>query len=328
MTVTTTGTPRDPDPVFTDAWEAWHRAHEQRRADPLGYLAIVGLYWLGSDPLEAPGAPGRWWLEDDGPVVRLAGGEGLSHGADRLTGTHHLGPLLAEGPVLLGYVDDGVIGVAEVARRGDGIILRSRRSDSLHLAHYTGTPTYPADPRWAVPARLVAADAPVSVGVGSVVPGIGHEFDSPGVLEFELPAAAGTRADAADNGGDGHGDGADVSGDSDHDDGDGTTPRTPTTHRLTAFSRGPEGGLSVLFRDATSGVTTDGASRSVAVDAPDAEGWTVLDLNRSVNLPCAYNDFSTCPLPPPGNSLSVPVEAGEKLPLHRAESLAWEPSSA
>ena len=43
-----------------------------------------------------------------------------------------------------------------------------------------------------------------------------------------------------------------------------------------------------------------------------------LDFNRAVNLPCAYTDFATCPLPPAGNRLPVAVEAGEQTPYERA----------
>lgn len=76
-------------------------------------------------------------------------------------------------------------------------------------------------------------------------------------------------------------------------------------------------GYSVLFTDATSGVTTYGASRSLWVAPADERGETIIDFNRAVNLPCAYTDFATCPLPPPGNRLPVAVEAGERLPHAR-----------
>jgi uncharacterized protein (DUF1684 family) len=62
-----------------------------------------------------------------------------------------------------------------------------------------------------------------------------------------------------------------------------------------------------------SGVPTS----SLAVDAPDADGRVTLDLNRATNLPCAYTDFATCPLPPAENRLPVAIEAGEKTPLER-----------
>ena len=43
----------------------------------------------------------------------------------------------------------------------------------------------------------------------------------------------------------------------------------------------------------------------------------MLDFNRATNLPCAYTDLATCPLPPPENRLPVAIEAGEKIPYER-----------
>ncbi len=42
-----------------------------------------------------------------------------------------------------------------------------------------------------------------------------------------------------------------------------------------------------------------------------------LDLNRTYNPPCAFSEFTTCPLPPKQNILKVRVEAGEKYPPRR-----------
>ncbi len=90
------------------------------------------------------------------------------------------------------------------------------------------------------------------------------------------------------------------------------------THRLTLFSDGTS--FDILFRDATSGVTTYGATRALSVDAPGDNGCVTLDFNRSFNLFCAYTDYSTCPVPPPENSLPVAVEAGEMIPYERTVS--------
>jgi hypothetical protein len=46
--------------------------------------------------------------------------------------------------------------------------------------------------------------------------------------------------------------------------------------------------------------------------APSASGAVVLDFNRAYNPPCAYNPYTTCPLPPRQNRLDVAIEAGEK----------------
>jgi len=72
-----------------------------------------------------------------------------------------------------------------------------------------------------------------------------------------------------------------------------------------------------LFTDETSGDTTYAANRSLSLGVPDADGTVVIDFNRATNLPCAYTDLATCPLPPPENHLPVAVEAGEKIPYER-----------
>jgi len=85
-----------------------------------------------------------------------------------------------------------------------------------------------------------------------------------------------------------------------------------TQHALVATA-GKQGGLSLHLRDATNGVTTYVGGRSVQTADP-VDGRVVVDLNRLVNLPCAFTEFATCPLPPAGNVLPVAVQAGEKLP--------------
>ncbi|BBA96219.1 hypothetical protein RVR_1417 [Actinacidiphila reveromycinica] len=175
--------------------------------------------------------------------------------------------------------------VVEVAKRGGHDILRPRHPDNDLLRDFTGTPAYDPDPRWVRTGRFLPFDAPRPTTVGAVVEGLQHVYDAPGEVEFEL---------------------------------DGTT------HRLTAFNGRAPGSLLVLFTDATSGVTTYAANRSLSLAAPDADGRVLVDFNRAANLPCAYTDLATCPLPPAGNRLPVAVEAGEKTPTsptHAAPAL-------
>ena len=80
---------------------------------------------------------------------------------------------------------------------------------------------------------------------------------------------------------------------------------------LTVFG---DGGLYALFRDATSGVTTNPSARVLDIEPPYADGRVLLDFTRARNLPCAFNDYSTCPVPPYENRLTVAIEAGEKKP--------------
>lgn len=83
--------------------------------------------------------------------------------------------------------------------------------------------------------------------------------------------------------------------------------------RMIAVEDGEE--LWFIFRDLTSGETTYQAARFLYTPMP-VDGKVVLDFNRAENPPCAYNPYSTCPLPPQQNRLQVRVEAGEQLPAH------------
>ena len=86
-----------------------------------------------------------------------------------------------------------------------------------------------------------------------------------------------------------------------------------TEHRLVAWGE-DDGSLWILFRDATSGVTTYAALRQLVVAAPSADGTVRIDFNRAFNMPCAYTEFATCPLAPTANTLTFAVEAGEQIP--------------
>jgi len=121
-------------------------------------------------------------------------------------------------------------------------------------------------------------DAPRDIPIAAAIPEITHTHSTPGRVRFEL---------------------------------DGET------YALTLISRGA-GHATLLFRDATSGVTTYAASRTLAVELPaDGTDRVALDFNRATNLQCAYTDYSPCPLAPVENRLPFAVEAGEKIPLDR-----------
>jgi uncharacterized protein (DUF1684 family) len=70
--------------------------------------------------------------------------------------------------------------------------------------------------------------------------------------------------------------------------------------------------LFFVFGDETNRGETYGAGRFVYADAPGPDGKLVLDFNKSYSPPCAFNDFSTCPVASPRNRLPVRIEAGEK----------------
>lgn len=162
----------------------------------------------------------------------------------------------------------------EVVRRTDSYALRVRDPQAPTRTSFTGVPSFPVETSWVVEGRFEAYPQPERITVGAVVDGLSHFPTAVGVVRFPLAGAE---------------------------------------RELVALA-GRDDTLTLHFRDATSGDTTYGGGRTLSVAAPGEDGRVVVDLNRTVNLPCAFTAFATCPLPPAENRLAVAVEAGERLP--------------
>ena len=90
-------------------------------------------------------------------------------------------------------------------------------------------------------------------------------------------------------------------------------------YRLDALDE--DDGLFLVFRDTTAGKSTYPPGRFLFIDRKPAPGArVVLDFNRAYNPPCAFSEFTTCPLPPKQNILKVAIPAGEKYPPHKRAS--------
>ena len=146
--------------------------------------------------------------------------------------------------------------------------------DTAHPAISTPPPlpSYPLDEQWRVSARFDRFDSPKRVRVPDVRGG-SMEFTAVGQLVFRLKGEE---------------------------------------LRLTAIGTDGKPLLNVWFKDRTNGLTTYRGYRVVRPQVVEDGEWTVLDFNFSSNPPCAYSNFTTCPLPPPENRLPVAIEAGLK----------------
>lgn len=82
-------------------------------------------------------------------------------------------------------------------------------------------------------------------------------------------------------------------------------------YKLDAVDEGGDD-LFILFADDTNAEHTYESGRFLYIPKPDANGKTVIDFNKSINPPCAFSTFATCPLPPKQNVLPIAVAAGEK----------------
>jgi uncharacterized protein (DUF1684 family) len=79
------------------------------------------------------------------------------------------------------------------------------------------------------------------------------------------------------------------------------------------------GGLFVPVRDATAGSGSYGGGRYLLDTAKGADlgtfdGRLVIDFNFLYHPSCRYNPVWECPLAPEGNTIRIPIEAGECLP--------------
>ena len=114
--------------------------------------------------------------------------------------------------------------------------------------------------------------------VGAAVEGIAHVYQAPGQVRFRL-------------------DGQELA--------------------LTAFNGSAPGTFTCCSRTKPQGRPPTRPTGPWRSPRPEAGGAVNLDFNRAVNLPCAYTDLATCPLPPAENRLPVAIAAGEKTPFER-----------
>lgn len=170
--------------------------------------------------------------------------------------------------------------IVEVSKWGETYLVRPRRPGADAVRDFRGIPTFEPDPSWVIEAKFIPFPWGRQYHLDAEG-GVTETYESPGEVEFE---------------------------------------RDGETYRLTVFygqySTTP-GGIWLLFRDATSGKETYGASRSLRTAPIREDGTVILDFNRAMNMPCAFTDFTVCALPPAQNTLSLAITAGEKTPYER-----------
>lgn len=263
---------------FQRQFAAFRAYREQLVTSPFGPLSPVGMAWLKENPVEVNGAPGEWSFHNGRVQLTLREGENLF-----LDGTS-LNPDNTEVSIDLGAVDVPGILLAdgerriEVALRGARPIVRPRDPSNALLAGHTTVPTFPADPAWVIEGTFEPFAEPQEITVGAVLKGVDHTHLAVGTVHFEV---------------------------------DGKP------QQLVALNTGNPASLGLHFTDATSGRTTWKDVR-VNIATLQSDGRTaVIDFNRTLNQPCAFTDYATCPLPVEGNHLTVEITAGEQIPAGR-----------
>jgi uncharacterized protein (DUF1684 family) len=150
--------------------------------------------------------------------------------------------------------------------------LRIKDSQAKTLRSFKGVENYPINVSWRIDGRFIRAEEGASIEISNV---LGQVSDSQvfGTFEFDM---------------------------------DGKT------HSLLGLGNEESEDLWFIFADRTSGHDTYGAGRFLYSDGMPGNGRLTVDFNKAYNPPCAFNPYSTCPLPPQRNRMDLLVTAGEK----------------
>ena len=272
--------------------ERWHAERDRRLRSPDGWLTLVGLHWLtpgehelGQHPSNAVRLSGRG-------VPPLAGHLLVTDDLEASVRPHHEAALTHDGVPITGELPliadtDGDPTVIELGSLRMHLILRGAHHERLGLrVRDTEAPAFAAFsgvPRFPVdPAwRLEARlERPPEPRTIPVPDIVGDVLDesSPGDVVLPLPGGE---------------------------------------QRLHAMEE-EDDKLWLIFGDATNGEQTYGAGRFLVTGPVAADGSVVVDFNLAYNMPCVFSPYATCPLPPEGNRLTVPIPAGEMLPAEPA----------
>jgi len=268
---------------INDAYLADMREWRQRRHDRLasedGWLTLVGLEWLreGSNRIGS----------DADNDIRLSGGPGRWGTVELSAGELHFTPApdthltidgAAAAPTRLVPDAEGQPTIVRSDNLSFQVILRGSYALRIKdrraptLLGFQGVDSYPIDERWRKDTRFLPAEPGRTIEIANVL-GQSEDMMVAGTVEFEH-------------------EGRDFS--------------------LLALREQGASSLWFLFADRSNGRETYGAGRFLYSDGMPENGRLVVDFNKSYNPPCAFSDYSTCPLPPQQNRLDLVVTAGEK----------------
>lgn len=267
------------DSAHRQAVEEWRANRHASLSAPDGYLSQVGLEWLKDGENRVGSA-----ADND---IRLTGGPAL-WGSVFLENGQVRFVRVAENQVTIDgeRLSEAVLiadteGKATTVRYGtfsfhvifrESFALRVKDSQAAARLNFEGVENYPINGDWLINGRFIHAREGSTIEIVNV---LGQVSDSSvlGTFEFE---------------------------------------KNGKTHSLLGLVDEEAGDAWFIFADRTSGHDTYGAGRFLHSDAMPVDGYLTIDFNKAYNPPCAFNPYSTCPLPPQRNRMDLEVTAGEK----------------
>ena len=259
--------------------EAWRASRHERLVKPDGWLTLVGLEWLKDGENRIGSAADNDIQLNGGPAYWgsvFMQNESLRFVSSDVENVSINGESLQQAALVADNEGKPTL-VAGGTLSFYSIFrgsygLRIKDSDAKALQNFKGVDNYLIDESWRIIGRFVRADEGASIEITNV---LGQVSESPvfGTFEFDM---------------------------------DGKT------HSLLGLGGESSEELWFIFADRTSGHGTYGAGRFLYSDAMPENGRLTVDFNKAYNPPCAFNPYSTCPLPPQRNRMNLMVTAGEK----------------
>lgn len=258
--------------------ETWRAQREASLKADDGWLTLVGLFWLregenriGSDPINDFIVPEPAPASIGAFVYRH--GQVTFRAAEGVNVTLNGRPVKETPPLRVGAVDTLAVGTLSmfVHPSGDRLAIRVRDLNSPFRRHFAGLTWFPIDEKYRVTGRFFPYPSTGPQKIPNIL-GDYEVYVPAGEVEFNLEGK---------------------------------------TFRIQVFESGSDR-FFIVFRDLTSGKESYPTARFLYADRPkDPNGLIVLDFNKAYNPPCAYNPYTTCPLPPRQNRLPIRIPAGE-----------------
>lgn len=261
------------------AIEEWRASRHERLMKPDGWLTLVGLEWLQEGENSIGSA-----ADND---IRLPGGPAY-WGVVVLNEKHlyfkNLDPEMVrinDAPLTHADLVADTEGEPTILSSGtlslnvifrESYALRIKDSKAVALQNFKGVVSYPISESWRIDGRFIPATEGAVMEITNV---LGQLYESPvfGTFEFDM---------------------------------DGKT------HSLLGLGTKDSENLWFIFADRTTGHGTYGAGRYLYSDGMPENDQLTVDFNKAYNPPCAFNPYSTCPIPPQRNRMDLLVLAGEK----------------
>lgn len=261
------------------AVEAWRASRHERLLQPDGWLTLVGLEWLEEGENSIGTA-----VDND---IQLSGGPAYWGSVLLQNDKLHFNNLETEKV----RINDESLPYAQLIPDTEGVptivssgtlsinaifrgsfALRIKDSTAKALQNFKGVDNYPINESWRLNGRFTRAAEGTVLEITNV---LGQVNESPvfGTFEFDM---------------------------------DGKS------HSMLGLGDSESESLWFIFADRTTGHGTYGAGRYLYSDGMPVNGHLIVDFNKAYNPPCAFNPYSTCPIPPQRNRMNLLVEAGEK----------------